>query len=482
VAEQRSLGEELRSLRLATGLTIADLSARCRVREEYLTAIEENREEPSGRALQRIADQLDPTGATSQRLAGSLTAPEPDRTDFHHDRDRATTQRNTGIRLFEIQGITVFVHGTWFLAAFYELGSRQGRYSSPVWNVLEYLSLFAIVLLHELGHAFACRSVGGHADTIMLWPLGGVAFVKPPPRPAAMLWAIAAGPAVNVLLVPILGMAWVATAALGSGDDLHLLVRAVTTINLGLLLFNLLPVYPLDGGQIVGALLWFVVGRTRGLMITALLGFGGVAGLGLLAVRARSPWLGVITLFVGLQCIATFRRAQLANRVGRAARRDGFACPACDTKPPYGAFWPCSACGTAQDPFDAARSASEIVCRSCGTSIRTAVCFACDEVRPVREWQLSNRSLVFELPGGVVRFRPPEPPAATPVVFATCLSFFSATTMFLALRTAGVTPLFAVAMLAISVSLAARAAVLVARFRGSRREFERAIHQYQAGV
>ena len=48
-----------------------------------------------------------------------------------------------------------------------------------------YLALFSIVLLHEFGHALACRQVGGKADQIVLWPLGGVAYVAPPPRPGA---------------------------------------------------------------------------------------------------------------------------------------------------------------------------------------------------------------------------------------------------------------------------------------------------------
>jgi Zn-dependent protease len=98
------------------------------------------------------------------------------------------------IRLFRFSGINVFLHWSWFLVAVYEIQSRAGRYSSVTWNVLEYLGLFLIVLLHEFGHAFACRQVGGRADRIVLWPLGGVAYVDPPPRPGATLWSIAAGP------------------------------------------------------------------------------------------------------------------------------------------------------------------------------------------------------------------------------------------------------------------------------------------------
>src|SRR6201996_4056762 len=111
----------------------------------------------------------------------------------------------SSFRIFRIAGITVYLNWTWFIVALYEIQARKARYSSISWNVLEYLALFAIVLTHEFGHALACRSVGGSADTIMLWPLGGVAYVNPPQRPGAMLWSIVAGPLVNVALLPILG-------------------------------------------------------------------------------------------------------------------------------------------------------------------------------------------------------------------------------------------------------------------------------------
>src|SRR5580698_191885 len=162
------------------------------------------------------------------------------------------------IHLFRLAGIDVFLNWSWFLVAAYEISTRKGTYSSIGWNVLEYLALFLIVLTHEFGHALACRQVGGTANKIMLWPLGGVAYVDPPPRPGATLWSIAAGPLVNVALIPIFFLVvsfgrsagWVQTA-----PDLYQLVRTVAYINFGLLVFNILPVYPLDGGQILRSLL-----------------------------------------------------------------------------------------------------------------------------------------------------------------------------------------------------------------------------------
>src|SRR3981189_2738393 len=114
-----------------------------------------------------------------------------------------TSLRQGSIRLFRLAGVDVFLHWSWFLVAAFEISGRAGTYSSVSWNVLEYLALFLIVLLHEFGHALACRQVGGTADKIVLWPLGGAAYVSPPPRPGATLWSIAAGPLVNIALLPI---------------------------------------------------------------------------------------------------------------------------------------------------------------------------------------------------------------------------------------------------------------------------------------
>ena len=160
------------------------------------------------------------------------------------------------------------------------------------WNVLEYPTLFGIVLMHEFGHALACRQVGGKAEQIVLWPLGGVAYVAPPQRPGATLWSIAAGPLVNVILAPIFtGLFFLAMNAglAETHPDFYQYVQAVCFINFALIIFNLLPIYPLDGGQIVRSLLWFVCGRARSLLISSMIGFVGVAGLVAMAILG-SPY------------------------------------------------------------------------------------------------------------------------------------------------------------------------------------------------
>src|SRR5690349_16390022 len=92
--------------------------------------------------------------------------------------------------LFTFRGIRVFLHWSWLLAAMYFVDAGKGRYPGIAWDILQYVTLFAIVLLHEFGHAFATRQVGGTANQILLWPFGGIAYVKTPPRPKAYLWGV----------------------------------------------------------------------------------------------------------------------------------------------------------------------------------------------------------------------------------------------------------------------------------------------------
>src|SRR5579859_417738 len=155
--------------------------------------------------------------------------------------------RQGSFRLFTLFGIEVFLHWSWFLVALIELRLRNGFYSSMTWNILEYLTLFLIVLMHEFGHALACRSVGGQANQIVLWPFGGVAYVSPPQRPGAVLWSIVAGPLVNVVLVPLLTAVWWFAGSAGWNNtvpDVYNYIKVIWVINLFLLLFNILPVYP----------------------------------------------------------------------------------------------------------------------------------------------------------------------------------------------------------------------------------------------
>jgi Zn-dependent protease len=258
-------------------------------------------------------------------------------------------------------------------------------YSSVAWVILEYLALFFIVLLHEFGHSLACRSVGGKADRIVLWPLGGIAFVDPPPRPGPTLWSIAAGPAVNVMLAPILIGLLLLVSFSGwdsSRPDVYSFITDVCAINIVLLLFNMLPIYPLDGGQILQSLLWFVLGRARSLLVTTIIGFMGAAVLVLLAVFVVHQALFLImTAFIILNCWGGLMQARLMLRIARLPRRDGFACPACDERPPLGDFWRCNKCLKTFDTF-----ATHAICPHCGTQFPTTRCISCGHLTPISEW------------------------------------------------------------------------------------------------
>ena len=289
-------------------------------------------------------------------------------------------------KLFTLAGIAVYVHWSWFLVAIYSIQFRTHEYSSMIWNVLEYLSLFGIVLTHEFGHQLACRQVGGKTHDIILWPLGGVAYVSPPHRPGAQLWSIAAGPLVNVVLIPVL---YVLLLSLGGylnfyGDEPNEyaeFLNNICIINIGLLIFNMMPVYPLDGGQILRSLLWFLFGRANSLLAASFIGFIGVAGLIGLAILFHSIWIGIMAAFILMNCWGGLKQARALARIAKIPRREGFACPSCKTAPPLGELWRCGKCG---QPFD--MFLTHGICPHCGTQFSTMQCLDCGTSSPVSDW------------------------------------------------------------------------------------------------
>ncbi len=301
------------------------------------------------------------------------------------------------IRIFRLFGIDVFLHWSWFLIVLFDIQSRAPVYDNSYgWNALETLSLFGIVLLHEFGHALACRQMGGKANQIILWPLGGVAYVSPPQRPGAMLWSIAAGPLVNVILVPIsFGVLFFAQHAGFTDRFPHLdtYLTGVCVTNIIILAFNLLPIYPLDGGQIFRSLLWFVVGRANSLMVASALGFVGAGGMVVAAFLMQSWWFSILAAFAGLNCWTGFKQSQMLLRLEKAPRRPEFHCPVCKESPPIGKFWRCGRCGNGFDTFE-----TGAFCPNCRTEYSVTACPYCLNSKPMVEWR------GFQTP-------PPVPPA-----------------------------------------------------------------------
>ena len=301
--------------------------------------------------------------------------------------------RRGSIRIFRLFGIDVYLSWYWLLVPIFgkELLPTDSRVSL-VWYVIEYVTLFAIVLTHEFGHALACRQVGGQANQIILWPLGGVAYVSPPQRPGATLWSIAAGPLVNVALIPVFSAVWLCSHFLGwdgAFPEFHQFIGAIWWINLSLLIFNMLPVYPLDGGQILRSILWYFFGRANSLLIASIIGFCGVAGLGLLVALLAfggggnsAAWLGVMVFFIGVNCWTGLRQALALSKLEKAPKRPEFRCPVCLTSPPIGEYWACSQCRKTFDTF-----ATQAFCPHCNAEYSVTACPFCHSRRPMAEWR-----------------------------------------------------------------------------------------------
>jgi Zn-dependent protease len=113
-----------------------------------------------------------------------------------------------------------------------------------------------------------------------------------------------------------------------TNPDLFRFIVSIAYINGFLLLFNILPVYPLDGGQIVRGLLWLKIGPIRSLKISSVIGFVGAGLFALWAITARSIWMGILAFFVFGQAQAGWRAAQhLSIESEEAARREAAVSP-----------------------------------------------------------------------------------------------------------------------------------------------------------
>jgi Zn-dependent protease len=310
--------------------------------------------------------------------------------------------RQGSLKLFTFAGIDVYVGWSWLFVAVIAFQYRTHVYHSLVWSAAEYLALFLIVLIHEFGHQLACRSVGGQTHDIVLSPIGGVAYVTPPQRAGAQLWSIVAGPLVNVVLIPILSVLVAVCAHLRWADtnpDANDFVQNVWWINTCLLIFNLLPIYPLDGGQILRSLLWFPFGRANSLLIATIIGFIGAPILLVLAVvflfQGGNLWNdGLFCVMIGflvLNCWGGLRQALALSRLAKLPRRNDFACPGCKAAPPAGNLWRCGKCGQGFDTFQTLG-----ICPHCGAQYQSTQCLDCGASHPIGAWPVP----------------PPLPPAA----------------------------------------------------------------------
>jgi Zn-dependent protease len=172
-------------------------------------------------------------------------------------------------------------------------------------GLLSALLLFASILLHELGHSVVARRHGVVIEEIDLWLLGGVARMRGQPKTAGdeLRFAIA-GPAVTLAIVVAFGAIAAALPA-STPDAIQAVVDYQLFVNAAILVFNLLPAFPLDGGRVARAAIWMRTGdlrRATALAAAVGRGFGylmiGVGVFGVLAGAVGGLWLAVIGVFV----------------------------------------------------------------------------------------------------------------------------------------------------------------------------------------
>jgi Zn-dependent protease len=258
------------------------------------------------------------------------------------------------ITLFHVRGIRITVDWSWFLVLFLVIfwlsrfyGDLLGESSSDstpfALAVASALAFFASIVLHELGHAFAALRNGIGISSIQLWIFGGMARMdRESPSPAAEFKVAVAGPLVTLAIVIVLSAAGIAAVGAdefkravliesGSGvSGVMAMIGWLASINLIVLLFNLLPAFPMDGGRIVRAIAWWRSGdRNSATRFAANLGrvFGYLfigGGLALVAVGDAfgGVWLALIGFVINSSARAASAQTKLGGRLSKLTVAD----------------------------------------------------------------------------------------------------------------------------------------------------------------
>ncbi len=234
-------------------------------------------------------------------------------------------------KLAQLFGINVYVHWSfWLLPAwilYAALGAGTGLVTA-IDSVVFVFAVFGCVVLHEFGHALAARYYGIGTHDITLYPIGGVASLQRIPRnPGQELVIALAGPAVNVAIASgllfVLGIGPILTLGLvdpiGSGFLSNLLL-----INVMLVVFNLLPAFPMDGGRVLRALLAMFLPYESATNIAGRIGQGMALLLGLSGIFVfQAPTMVLIGIFVFLA--ASAERARVGQSLGFGSAHSPFS-------------------------------------------------------------------------------------------------------------------------------------------------------------
>ena len=220
-------------------------------------------------------------------------------------------------RIARLAGIDVKVHWTflillgWFFFSFYK---ETNSVETGLYGIGFVLAVFACVLAHEYGHSLTARRYGIRTRDITILPIGGLASLeKMPEKPGQELVVALMGPLVNVVIAAVIG---VYLAATGQFDDLGGLNRLdpryfaenLFAVNVVLVLFNLIPAFPMDGGRVLRALLAMRWERAKATRFAAGLGRTLAVGAVLLGFVNGNYLLVFIGLFVYLGAGAESRQ------------------------------------------------------------------------------------------------------------------------------------------------------------------------------
>ena len=210
-------------------------------------------------------------------------------------------------KLGRVAGIDVFVHATFLILLVWTARAAylpSGRSAAAASGVAFILTVFGVVVLHELGHALAARRFGIGTRDITLLPIGGVSRLERMPEdPRQEIRVALAGPAVNVVLAAGL-YAGLVVLRTGPFDRVSMMeggfLARLFWVNVSLALFNLLPAFPMDGGRVFRALLALRMDRVKATEVAArtgqalalLLGFAGLFFNPFLVFIALFVWMG----------------------------------------------------------------------------------------------------------------------------------------------------------------------------------------------
>ncbi|MEM7028713.1 MAG: site-2 protease family protein [Chloroflexota bacterium] len=217
------------------------------------------------------------------------------------------------LTLGHIKGIKVQIHFTFWLVVIFGAFQYGSLDDVPglLYGAFLTLTLFSIVLLHELGHSFAALFYKIPVRDITLLPIGGLARLErmPDGKPIQELVIAIAGPAVNfviaIVMIPVL---WLLlgtdvsvrrflTMAL-SGPSINGFVTYLFAVNLSLLVFNMIPAFPLDGGRILRAFLALFIGTPRATQVAVFLGRGFAILLGIFGLYRGNFFTAIIAVFI----------------------------------------------------------------------------------------------------------------------------------------------------------------------------------------